>query len=127
MYSTILNVACLGTDLGGYMAISLLTFLYNNIIMAQARGNSNKSIYQPIHPREASMTFQGVKENRESRAIPYGRHLEPFLSFFQIFLFSRTLAFILQVARGRNSTVVHLSPSCHSLYHSYLRLLVFSN
>lgn len=67
------------------MAISLLTFLYNNIIMAQARGNSNKSIYQPIHPREASMTFQGVKENRESRAIPYGRHLEPFLSFFSNF------------------------------------------
>ena len=77
------------------MEISPLTFLYNNIIMAQARGNSSKSIYQPIHPREAPMTFQGVKENQESRcesrAIPYGRHLEPFLSLFSnFFIFKDT-------------------------------------
>lgn len=45
MYSTVLNVACLGTLLGGCMAISLFAFLCNNIIVAQTQGNSNESIY----------------------------------------------------------------------------------
>lgn len=47
MYSTVLNVAYLGTLLGGCMAISLFAFLYNNIIMAQAQGNFNKSYTSP--------------------------------------------------------------------------------
>lgn len=119
MYSTVLNVACLGTLLGGYMAISLFAFLYNNIIMTQARGNSNKSVYQPIQERP----LWHSKELRKNQKADV--KAEPFLivdilgllfSYFLIFhLFSRTLAFILQVTRGRNSTVIHLSPWCPSL------------